>query len=429
MIRNIGLFLEILSVVFCLHCLYGKKFKLDIITTSFLALYMIAMAALNYYGLPQIFSILIYPFIVIYCGIRFGWKWRALIINNVLYIVIIGVIQLIVAIGYGFILNTFAIHELTFNKEELPLLNGCVLFLILIILPKLRLCRLSIYLQDKEKILQIVLIFCIALTLYGVVNYKMSAGLKGYQNLVLFIGISMFCILAGQLGKYKIKSKEIEIELKMHKLFEDSFHGLIEDIRLRQHEFDNHISTLYSLHYTCKSFEELVNAQNEYSQAVIKENQYNKLLRAGNPLLIGFLYGKFVEMEKLGVVITYQINIEDLNVNIPVYKLVEILGNLIKNAMEALCVSETTKSLHICVIETDGNFEIEVRNRSRVIDYNEIQLFFMKNFSKKGKGRGLGLYNVKRICNEYALNIFCENKTIGGENWLSFSINNKKEAM
>lgn len=247
--------------------------------------------------------------------------------------------------------------------------------------------------------------------------------------MILFFSVFLFCIIAGQLGKYKIKSKEIETELKMHILFADSFRSLIDDIRMRQHEFDNHINTIYSLHYTCDSYEKLVTAQKEYSQAVIKENRYNKLLKADNPLLIGFLYGNFVKIEKIGVKITYLIDIGDFNVDIPIYKLVEILGNLIKNAVEAMKEAKEDKALHVAIIETGGEFKIEVRNRSRSFDYGEIEAFFKKGFSRKGKNRGLGLYNVKNICSEYSLSILCENKLIDEGNWLSFTITNKKEAI
>ena len=49
--------------------------------------------------------------------------------------------------------------------------------------------------------------------------------------------------------------------------------------------------------------------------------------------MIGFLYGKFMEAYKLGIEVVYAINIENLDVGVPTYKLVEVFGNLIKNAM------------------------------------------------------------------------------------------------
>ncbi len=424
MIERSYLLLEAFSVIICLHYLYGEKFKLDILTTVFLSIDMIIMTTINYYGLPRTCALVIYPVIMIYCGIKFGFEWKEIIVNNILYMLLIGGSQLLIGIMYGWIFNLRSFDLFTFKNSEVLIMNGGIFLIVLFVLPKFRVHRFSIYLQDKERILFISLGFCILLIIYSFINYKIFDRMQIYQNLTLFVGIGLFCILAGQLGRYRIKSKQIETELKMHKLFAESFQGLIEDIRLRQHEFDNHINAIYSLHYTCDSYEELVRAQNEYSHAVIKENRYNKLLRAGSPLLIGFLYGKIVEIERLGIVISYQISIGDLNANIPVYKLVEVLGNLLKNAVEAMLNSEIEKLLYISVIEIDGILEIEVRNRSVFISYSEIENFFRKGFSKKGENRGLGLYNVKTICDDYSLNIFCENKKINNENWLSFIIKN-----
>ncbi len=428
MIGRICLLLEALSIIICLHCLYGEKFRLNIVNTSYLVLHMIIMTAMNYYEVNKVYSFIIYPLIAIYCGVRFGFKWKAIITNYILHMAIIGGIQLIIAIGYSWIFNMLSIDMLKFENSELLIINAGVLIIIRGILPRLKFYKLSVYLQDKERILVIFLFFCLALVLYSFTNYKIINGFNFYQSAILFFSVFLFCIVAGQLGKYKIKSKEIETELKMHILFADSFRNLIDDIRVRQHEFDNHINAIYRLHYTCDTYEKLVTAQNEYSQAVLKENRYNKLLKADNPLLIGFLYGKFVEIEKLGVEITYQIDIGDFGVGVPIYKLVEILGNLIKNAVEAFGEVYEEKALHVNVLEVNGEFSIEVRNKGDFIDYGEIEIFFKKGFSKKGKGRGLGLYNVKNICSEYSLNILCENKLINEENWVSFTINNKKEA-
>ena len=98
------------------------------------------------------------------------------------------------------------------------------------------------------------------------------------------------------------------------------------------------------------------------------------------------------------------------------------------NAVEALENSILDKVLFVSVVEIKDIFEIEVRNRSEFIDHNEIDSFFRKGYSKKGKNRGLGLYNVKNICNEYSICLFCENKYIDDESWFSFTINNKKRA-
>ena len=68
MIERSYVLLEALSVLICLHHLYGQKFKLDIATTALLSVDMIIMTAINYYGLPRAYALIIYPIIMIYCG-------------------------------------------------------------------------------------------------------------------------------------------------------------------------------------------------------------------------------------------------------------------------------------------------------------------------------------------------------------------------
>lgn len=423
MITNICLLLEAFSIVICLHHLYGEKFRLDIVTVSFLAIDMIMMQAIDYYNLPRELSLLIYPIIAVYCGIKFGFKVKALIINNVLYLVIVGTIQLVVLLILGHILGKIQ----SFVDLELLIANCITFMIILFVLSRCKLNELSKYLQDKDRILVIALVISILVLVFSLLTYKSINKVELNQSVLLFITIALICVLAAKLVQSKLKSREIETELKMHQIYADSFQNLIDNIRLRQHEFDNHINTIKGLRYTYSTYEELIKAQEDYGQVVIKENRYNKLLTSGNPILIGFLYGKFIEIEKYGIEVSYKINISELDVNVPVYKLIEILGNLINNAAEALKISETEKFLFVSVIEVNKELEIEVRNASCLIRLEEIGMFFTKGYSKKGSGRGLGLYNVKLICDEYMLDIQCENKTIDNKNWLSFVIKSKKE--
>lgn len=422
MITNICLLLEALSILLCLHYLYGEKFRLDIETVSFLAIDMIMMQAIEYYEWPGVLSMLIYPIIVVYCGIKFGFKWKAIIVNNILYIAIISGLQLIASLLYYFI------FKVQFFDDVRLLAVNCIAFLlVLILLPKCKLNKVSDYLQKKERIYVVALCISIIVATYYLIQYKERNSIGLVQSVLLFVSIMFICFLVFQLGNYKVKSKEIETELKMHKLYADSFQNMIENIRLRQHEFDNHIHTIYSMHYTYDNYEDFVNAQKNYIEEVIEENHYNKLLKVRNPLIAGFLYGKFVEIEKLGIEISYKININKFDIGVPIYKLVEIFGNLINNAVEALKVSEEEKCLFISLIEIDGKFIMEVRNRSRYIDFNEREMFFKKGYSQKGTDRGLGLYHVNKICNEYMLNISCECIDIEGKNWLSIVVTNREE--
>lgn len=421
MVTNICLLLEALSIVLCLHYLYDEKFKLDIETTSYLAIDMISMTIINYYELPRTYSLIIYPIIAIYCGVKFGFKLREIIINVILCIIIVGAIQMILSLPFYYFLNVHLI-----SNYRLLFIN-CVAFLIMIfVIPRLKINRVVAFLKNREKILVVSIVICLGITFFCIISYKQLIQVELNQTILLFASVAFILALTGQLNQYKMKSKEIETELRMHKLYADSFQSLIDSIRLRQHEFENHISTIYSQHYLFDTYEDLVNEQKKYCNQVLEENRFNKMLKKGNPVIISFLYGKMIEIDKKGIDITYDIAINDLEIGVPIYKIVEILGNLLKNAVEAIEKTSNLNKIFILMIEIDDIFEIEVRNESPYIQPNDISLFFMKGYSEKGENRGLGLYNVNNICREYGLQLYFENKEINGQNWLSFRITNRQ---
>lgn len=420
-IKNVCLLLEALSIVICLHYLYGEKFRLDISTISLFAIDMIMMQTIDFFGIPSVVSILIYPIIAVYCGMKFGFKVKEIIVNIILSIILIGIIQLIVVFLFIHFWNTTL-----FGEVKLFLMN-CVITLIAVLL--FLICdikKLSYYAKDKGKMLMVTIGICVFIVLRMLIDYKKIGVLDIEPLILLFVSIIFMFILSGQLNKYKIKAKEIETELKMQKLYSDSFKGMIDNMRLRQHEFNSHINMLHNMHLKYHTYEELVEAQESYSDAVRKENPFYNLLKCGNSVIIGFLYGRFVEFDKEGIEISYQISIQELEIGIPIHKIVEILGDLMNNAAEALLADGERKRLHVSVIENDGLY-IEVRNESAYIPYKEIGNFFVKDYSWKGENRGLGLYNVKQICEEYDLDISCDNVDIDGSNWITFVICNKKE--
>lgn len=224
---------------------------------------------------------------------------------------------------------------------------------------------------------------------------------------------------------YKTRAKEKELEIQTYKLYESSYSNLISEIRLKQHEFNNHINAIYSQHLICKNYEELVERQRQYCENILYDNRYEKLLKAGNSMLIGFLYGKFLEAEQRNIIVEYELICTELNVKIPIYKIVELVGNLLNNAMDAL-EKEENKRLYIAITEETKYVLIEVRNICKVIPVEQISEMFRKGYSSKGENRGLGLYNLKKMGQEYGFEIVCSNVLLDDKNWISFSVELEK---
>ena len=420
-IQNVCLLLEALSIVFCLHYLYGEKFKLDIATVSFLSIDMIIMTAINYLGLSKTYTMIIYPIIIVYCGIRFGIQVKKIIVNIILCFTLVGGLQIVTLLVFSHLVGTTLFEDI-----ELLLANCVTTFIIIFLLPICKVKKLIYTIRDKSAVLVFTISICFFMVLFLMTGYKKYGAVVLEPVILLFCSFIFILFLSGKMNKYKVRAKEVEIELKMQKLYADSYQGLIDNIRLRQHEFNNHISMMHSLHLKYHTYEELVDVLDSYGSSVIKENRFHELLSCGNSVIIGFLYGRFVEFDKKGIEISYQVSVQEMEIGIPIHKIVEILGDLMNNAVEALLADKERNKLHVAVIESD-QFWIEVRNESSYIEYKELGLFFDKDYSKKGENRGLGLYNVKQICEEYGLEISCRSVDIDEDNWLSFKICKEKE--
>lgn len=415
MIVSLYVLFEILSIVLCLHYLYGEKFRLDKITIVFLIVEMSWMLLIYYMPLDQRLSLVIYPVIALYCGFKFGFKLRKILVNNILYIIIIGMLQSTIM---SLFVMLFRLKEIT-PKESL-LINVCVFVVVILFLRKVNIKGISNILQRKEVLLLVTMIVAVIILVLCLLVYREKNGFDFSYYFMFVTSAILVTIIVVDIGKHKMQVIETKAELKLHKLYEESFQKLIDDISAKQHEFNNHINTIYSQHFLCDTYEELVDVQRKYCSDIVVSNKYNKLLSKGNSIVLGFLYGKFTEAEGRGINVTYKVSIDELQSDIPIYKIVEILGNLINNAIEALEKDDTLNKMEVVVLEKENQIRMEVNNECKDITYSMLQNFFKKGYSKKGEGHGYGLYNVKRICEEYGILIENTIEQRGEKTWLRF---------
>lgn len=180
------------------------------------------------------------------------------------------------------------------------------------------------------------------------------------------------------------------------------------------------------MHYTNKTYEELVRAQEEYLGKVAAENKYNKLLILEDSILTGFLYGKLTELEEEAE-ITYKIEVESFHTVIPAYYIIQMLGILFDNAVEAVKDKQDTISrIHFEIREVGTGYEYEVRNPFPYVPYNEIEEWFVLGQSTKSIERGVGLYHLKYLCEELKCDLICRNIMVEKDNWISFVLKVKK---
>lgn len=236
-----------------------------------------------------------------------------------------------------------------------------------------------------------------------------------FEILILSI---LFIFVCNEEQKNKQKAKE----LQMYKLYNQAFEDTITTIRIRQHEFENHINALKCMRYSMISQEELLLEQEKYCNDILKDNRIGKLLRLKlEPVLIGFLYAKITNAEEEKICIEYKIEAVDIGDSIKVYEMIELIGVLFDNAVEALEENENKKIIMKLVNDKNG-YMLEISNISLVFPNSKLEKFCVRGYSTKGDKRGMGLTRVREIVEKNNANLIIQNEIYGGENYLCFRV-------
>ena len=347
---------------------------------------------------------------------------KQLVVNMILLAVIMMGIELAALI----ILQSLGAGIKGYEDISVVFANGIIVLIVLKMYKKLDLYAISVSFQRNGRLVAILLLLESSLVFFLIFEYKILQGKVPVQTIIISGIIVLTVILCIHGLLYRIKYQEKQAELEAYKTYSVAFSDLITQIRARQHEFDNHISALCNLHYICKDYDELVSEQSKYAKDVIGNNRFHRLLVSGNPVIAGFLYGKLSSIQEQGIEVTYTFHISEFTSKIPVYLVVELIGNLLKNAVEAVKTQQVEKQIHLSCTENENEFCLGVRNRSKKIPLDEMGRFFEKGYSSKGSGRGLGLYNVKEICEKYGVDIVCDNTEVDDKNWFFIELHIKK---
>ena len=428
MIERIGMLMEILSVLLCIYALYGKKFSLNIKNIIVIAIDVLFLQLISEGKLASEVSILIYIVIFVYCIIEFGTSKSQLIVNNILYIVILGIMQ----VGIWIMLNLLHIISSSNSGNGINslMVNTLILLIVAIIFPHIGLHKFSIFMQQKAVLLRTLLVVAFLFIGYLLVIMKVMNTLSPEHYAVITISLCLLGAVTYMWQKNQYKVREQKMILQMHQLYGEGYQNLITEVRRKQHDFQNHLNTIYSLHYTCSSYEELVRQQEKYMEAIQEENRYSSLLKIGNPVMTGFLYGKFLQAEKREITVIYDVKIGDLECNMPIHKMVEIVGNLFDNEMDAVEENNVEKIIYLYFTELDKTVEFKIKNENEYIPQEKIMKMFKSGESSKGEHRGLGLANVKQICEEHKCDLQVKNdKDDTGKNYIEFNICMRKQCL
>lgn len=272
-------------------------------------------------------------------------------------------------------------------------------------------------------IYRVVCAMSLLILIYLVVDLRIS-GTLNYKEIfvfILFVIITVWGILDYS-RQFEVLKRQEE-ELKMYQLYIHPLEELVNNIRIKQHEYDNHTNAILNMHLTIDNYDELVKAQSNYIEGVVKqsERKYLPLLKISDKVLAGFLYSKLVNAPKH---VETRLYIQSLELISPLSEshLIEMIGTLVDNAYEA-CDSKYCH-VNIYLDSLDDHIVFEIQNEYPCLKLGELSKFFEPGYTTKATdgSRGYGLYQAKKLVDQFGGELTVGSVEVDGVNYISFKV-------
>lgn len=219
-----------------------------------------------------------------------------------------------------------------------------------------------------------------------------------------------------------MKLQENQKELLAYQQYLPIVEGLIDEVRTRQHNHDNTIQAISALPFSYKDYDTLVQAIQEYSNQSFSEKLPSSLLKLNYKLVAGFLYYKVKEAKHQGKNLQITIKNYALQTILPEYILMELLGILIDNAIEAVTEGDT---IFLTLDSTHSKVYAEITNPGPIIDGTLLHNMFQKGYTTKSSNKeqhGLGLFYLKNKLAAYNGTVTVFNHTENDTDYITFKI-------
>ena len=407
MLTCLNALLEMAATLICVNHLFCKKYYFRIHDAVFLLSEVIIIEIANYLGLSKGAALFGYIGIYIYELTKFKCSVRKANVNMILFIIFGVFVQIICSIPV-FILSDWVLVDIL-----VIVVNFFMIIVFLIFSKKGYFFKLSEGIMGYDRLTNAATLICFAGAAYLLVVYKMEEFLRITDYIIfgVWTGLIGILIMSWQREKFDKIAKEKELELR--NTYDTVYEQLLQTIQKKQHDFHNHITAIFSHHMLAKDYDTLVSMQKKYCGELLRDNRYARLLSSRSPMIIAFLYSKFIEAEEKGCHIDYNIKVDKMKCRIPQYRIVEILGVLLDNAVEAV-MQYVSKNIYVEISETYEKIHIVIKNDSRVFSRDELIAFVQPGYSTKNKGRGIGLPKVVEILKEYDCEfmIYCEKENV-----------------
>lgn len=413
----VTLLLEILMVLQCLQIAFKKEVQFDKYMAGIIVIDVSVYMLINLKMISSLCVIPLYLLIYLYCYIEYKQTIVKTMVGFVIGFLLVGCME-------GAL--TFIC---TFFKNESNL-NYVLLILNIIALAFAYLGKWVIIHLKSEKMVKysgdiywVVILLGVTMLLILLEYYFIRKLVNIYIVCILFFLLLLLLFLY-RLEKARNEIEKKNYELELQRAYSGAYEELLATVRRRQHDFKNQLGAIYSMHLVANSLEELICMQNEYADNIRHDSKFDSILTGcNNSILAGYLYHRCVACEQNGILVHYNIHIDQAECRFQLHEIIEILGILIDNACESFAEYQTEcRQIKIECLEDEQEIMFCVSNPFHYITYSDIEKMFEEGFSTKGENRGIGLARVLELTKKCDAELKVSNTMHDDDNWIEFLI-------
>lgn len=354
---------------------------------------------LAYFNFQYIFFVN-YCLIMFFVVITFKKSLKATIVEFIIIVVIIMVLQLLLLALFTVINGLIGLDVLG-NEETKGLIINTIMLILSILIRKFIPYNNVL---TKNLSMQIIFFYLISTFMYVFIiksiweadyNIIERSILKFVIILIIYIFINVKFLKA--LILLIEEKKNLEAYNRYSKLTID----LVKDVKSKQHDFKNHLSTIYGIVQVSNEKESREKIKEYIEGLNLSLSREQNIIALDNKVLAGIIYSKLQRAEEMNIKFTYSINSDISLLPTKDYELAEILFNLLDNAFEAVDKNKGEKWVNLVIDNNKKDSIIHVENSGATLKNKNLTELFKKSFSTKGNQRGFGLYNIKTIVDKY----------------------------
>lgn len=395
MVKDIMGLMEILSFLYMVAAVYNVKMKYNIYTAVFIVLELFLLSGMNNYGFPSYLLVFSYLLMFIYCLINYEASLKETIVNGVLVVIGISMVQMLC---YFVVSSVDIKFSLTVQQKEMTV-SILYFMIVLAFSRKMYLPEISAFFIKRNVLLYTVGGFILVILGSQLWGIKKENFIDGKYILSATFFVLFLILMIWEWQKTRSESEKRKVQLELNRIYYEAYEGLIQSIRERQHDFKNHLNALEGMIYSIDNYDELVLEQKKYLQSIMGELEPARLLTLiENPLIAGFLNYKVSKAQEMGITTRYHCVLQKRDMGIPEFKLIEMMGILLDNAIEEL--SSESIADRVLVIELmveDNIMKFAVSNSYENNNNLDVLKIFENGYSSKGNGRGIGLSKLKHM--------------------------------